>query len=447
MYSKTTLPNSLRLISSPMPGVKSVAVLVMVEAGSRYETKKINGLSHFLEHMAFKGTKKRPNSLAISTLVDGIGGSWNAFTDKDHTGFYIKAESRHLELILDILSDMLQNSLFDQKELDKERGVIIEEINMYEDQPQAMVSDYFDKLLYGNVPLGWSVAGQKKNIEEITRVDMTSYIDRMYHSQSMVIGVAGDFSPGHPGARRAIGSSNEKDSLGTANAGLQNDVEKYFGQIKKGGENKFLPIKETQTKPQSYVHFKKTDQAHLVLGVRALPRGHKDKYVLALASIILGGNMSSRLWTEVRSKRGLAYYVSAHGVEFADCGYLAADAGVRISQTEEAVKVILNEFNKLRVKPPSLVELGRARDFLRGKMVLSLEDPFRVASFYTAQELLEKEIETPEEILKKVEQVSVADIQRVAKDIFVPQKLNLAIIGPFKEKSKFDKILQLAVSS
>ncbi|MBI3559406.1 insulinase family protein [Candidatus Gottesmanbacteria bacterium] len=410
MYQKTILPSGLRVVTVPMPQVKSVTALVMVAAGSRYESQRINGLSHFLEHMIFKGTKRRPSSLAISSLIDGIGGQFNAFTSKEYTGFYVKAESRHLNLILDVLSDMLLNSLYDPKELDKERGVIIEEINMYEDQPQARVSELFEELLYGKQPLAWRISGEKKNIREITHKDMTDYVRKMYHSKAMVIGLAGNIE--------------------------NNNINKYFGNIFSGEENKYLPVAEKQTKSKSLIYYKKTDQAHLCLGVRAYDLNHPDRYALAVLGTILGGNMSSRLFIEVREKRGLAYYVHADSEEFHDCGYFVTQAGLRLADISDAIKVILNEFNKMKNNLVPEKELRRAKDHARGRMVLGLEDSYRTASFYASQELLRKEIETPEEVLAKIEAVTAEDIQRVAKDIFVNQKLNLAIVGPFKKAWK-----------
>ena len=274
MYTKSSLPNGVRVVSIPMPAVKTATALVMVEAGSRYETPQINGLSHFLEHMIFKGTKKRPNSLAISSLIDGIGGTFNAFTGKEYTGFYVKAESEHLPLILDVLSDMLLNSLYNREELDRERGVIIEEINMYEDQPQARVGEYFEELLYDGHPLSRQIVGTKEVIEKVTREDMVDYVNRMYHSGAIVIGLAGNLA--NP------------------------DVEKYFKGVPKGSENTFEKVKENQTKPASLVHYKKTDQAHMSVGVRAYDMNHPDRYVLEVLGTILGGNMSSRLFIEVR---------------------------------------------------------------------------------------------------------------------------------------------------
>jgi len=417
MHQKSLLKNGLRVITVPMESVKSATALVMVGTGSRYETKKINGISHFLEHMIFKGTNTRPSSLAITSLIDSIGGSFNAFTSKDHTGFYVKASSEHLELILDVLSDMLLNSLYDPKELEKERGVIIEEINMYEDQPQALVGEYFEELLYGDSPVGWRIIGTKENIQKITRDEVVDYVSRMYHSSSIVVGLAGQLS---------------KENL----------VEKYFGAVKQGPENQFVSSGDNQSQAKSLVHFKKTDQAHLCLGVRAYPMGHPDRYVLAVLANILGGNMSSRLFLEVREKRGLAYYVHSGSEEYHDRGYFVSQAGLRISALEDAIKVIVEQYALMSAKEVSARELQRAKDFFKGRMVLRLEDSYNVAALYTSQELLEKKIETPEEILTMVEKVTTEDIQKVAKDIFVNQKLNLAVVGPFKQEAKFEKLLK-----
>ncbi len=417
MYTKSSLPNGVRVVSIPMPAVKTATALVMVEAGSRYETPQINGLSHFLEHMIFKGTKKRPNSLAISSLIDGIGGTFNAFTGKEYTGFYVKAESEHLPLILDVLSDMLLNSLYNREELDRERGVIIEEINMYEDQPQARVGEYFEELLYDGHPLSRQIVGTKKVIEKVTREDMVDYVNRMYHSGAIVIGLAGNLA--NP------------------------DVEKYFKGVPKGSENTFEKVKENQTKPASLVHYKKTDQAHMSVGVRAYDMNHPDRYVLEVLGTILGGNMSSRLFIEVREKRGLAYYVHSDNEEFHDAGFFVTQAGIRLSNVQEALKVILGEYGKVRDIRVTPEELRRAKDYAKGRMALSLEDSFRVASFYAAQELLRKEIETPDDVLARIEKVTAEDVQRVAKDIFVNQKLNLAIIGPFKNPDQFSSLLKI----
>ncbi|MBI3887599.1 insulinase family protein [Candidatus Microgenomates bacterium] len=241
MYFKTLLKNNLRVVSVPMESVKSATALIMVEAGSRYETPEINGISHFLEHMIFKGTKNRPTAHAISSIIDGIGGAFNAFTSKEYTGFYVKAESSRLELILDVLSDMLQNSLFDPKELDKERGVIIEEINMYEDLPQVRVEELFEELLYGTQPLAKRISGTKEIIKDITQKQMLNYVNRMYHASSIVAGLAGN-----------VGAIHESP------------VQKYFSNVPAGKENSFAPIDDSQNGAKSLVYNKATYQAHLL---------------------------------------------------------------------------------------------------------------------------------------------------------------------------------------
>ncbi len=400
-----------------MEGIKSVTVLVMVATGSRYESQQLNGVSHFLEHMIFKGTKKRPSSFAISSTIDGIGGSFNAFTGKEYTGFYVKAAAKHLELVLDVLSDMLLNSLYDKNELDRERGVIIEEINMHEDDPGSKVGDLFEQVLFGNHPLGRKISGEKENIENLSRSDVVNYVSDNYKSRAIVVGLAGNFN--------------------------KNLVSNYFDRVTKGKESSFIPFNVSQNEPKFAVEYKKTDQANLVLGVPSYSLGHSDRYVLAVLGNILGGTMSSRLFIEVRAKRGLAYSISAGAEEFRDTGFFAVSAGLRLSGLEEAIKVILGELDLIRAKAPSASELRRAKDYFAGRMLLSLEDSYRTAMFYTAQELLEKKIETPEEVLKKVEKVTVEDIQRVAKDIFVSQKLNLAVVGPFKNEKKFAKLLKI----
>lgn len=419
MHSKTVLNNGIRVVSVPMESVKSATVLVMVDVGSRFETPKINGISHFLEHLPAKGTKKYPSSLEISSLVDSVGASWNAFTSKEYTGFYMKTASEHMELSLDIISDELLNPLLRQEEIENERKVIFEEINMYEDQPQFRVGEVFEAMLYGSEPLAMRVLGTKESMAAITREDILSYMKSHYHGSSIVVGLAGDLQ-------------NRIDL-----------VEKYFGQIPKGENNVFEKVTDNQSKPQVKIYSKKTDQAHLCLGVRAYNADHPDRYVLSVLSTILGGNTSSRIFREVREKRGLAYYVHTDNEEFHDCGYFMTQAGLRIADVAEAVKVILGEYSKMKERPTSLEELRRAKDYAKGKMILALEDTFKVASFYTSQELLRREIETPEEVLAKIDAVTVEDIQRVSKDIFTNEKLNLAIVGPFQEKEEFDKILSV----
>lgn len=413
-----------------MPGSQSVTVLIMVGAGSRYEEKKINGISHFLEHMAFKGTGKRPSALAIASVIDGIGGEFNAFTSKDHTGYYIKAAKKHLPLLVDVLSDMLLHSKFDEKEIEKEKGVIIEEINMYEDTPMRHVGDIYENLLYGDTKLGRDIAGRKEVIKSVKREDFLSYMDRFYGPANTVVAISGGIS----------GSDLKVPK------GLTLIVNKYLG---KWGKKKVeVPelVDDKQVKPQVLVKFKDTQQAHLCLGVRSYHLTHTGRYKLGVLTSILGGGMSSRLFIEVREKRGLAYYVRSNNEQYKEVGNFVTQAGVDVTRIDDAIKVMLDEFQRVKEEKVSEEELNKAKEYLKGRFILELEDSRNVASLYTTSDLLEGKIKTPEEIMKKIDEVTDEDIRSVARDIFQQNTLNLAIIGPYKEEERFRKLLKFTSS-
>ena len=422
-YQKTTLKNNLRLLTIPVPRAKSVTAMVMVGTGSRYETKQTNGISHFLEHMAFKGTEKRPSAFAISSLIDGIGGDFNAATGKEMILYYVKAASKHLPLALDVLSDILLRAKLDPVEIEKEKGVIIEEINLYEDMPSRRVGELFEGLLYRKSPLGWDIAGEKETIQKIQRQDFVQYLERFYHPQNMLVVIAG-------------GSTKERSLALT---------EEVFGGLTKTGEKPQPKEKFTQSSPQFLLKTKKTDQAHLVLGVRGNPLGHKDRFVEAVLATILGGGMSSRLFIQVRERRGLAYYVRTSTEHYLDNGYLATVAGVNLKKAAEAVKVILEEYQKTaRAEGISRKELTKAKEFIKGKLVLDLEDSRNLAGFYGTQELLEGRIENVSQTIEAVDKVTAEEIARVAKEFFTNKRLNLAIIGPYREKQVFEKVLKFS---
>lgn len=422
-YKRKVLKNGLRLITIPMPSFESATVLVMVSAGSRYETKKNNGISHFLEHMAFKGTKKRPTALSISSIIDGIGGECNAFTGKETTGYYIKSLANHIELSMDLLSDMLQNSLFDAKEIDKERGVILEEINLYEDTPARKIADVYESLLYGNTPMGWDIAGEKGNIKTISRENFLSYLKSLYSAHNINVVVAGGIDV------------KRTEEL----------VEKYFGQMPKFGVKKYSPVSERQSKPNVQIKSKKTEQVHIAIGVRTVSVNHPDRYALSVLASILGGGMSSRLFHEVREKRGLGYYVRSSADYYTDCGSLVSTAGVDPKRVDEAVSVIVDQYQKIAKDGDSINkdELKKAKEYLKGHFVLELEDSRAVSGFFASQELLEKKIDTPEEVLVKIDKVGKQDLGRVAKKYIVNKGLNLAVIGNFEDKKRFEKLLDL----
>ncbi len=422
-FKRSILSNGLSVLTVPMNALVSATVLVLVKAGSRYEERSNNGISHFLEHMAFKGTKKRPSALSISTLIDGIGGEFNAFTSKETTGFYIKSSANHVDLSMDALSDMLQNSLFDIQEIEKEKGVIIEELNLYEDTPVRKIADVYERLLYGDTPMGWDTGGEKKVIRSIKREDFLKYMASLYSADSITVVAAG-------------GIDEEK---------IVRMVDKYFGKMGRFDTVQYSKVVEKQEKPSVYVKKKNTEQVHIALGVRTVSLDHKDRYALSVLASILGGGMSSRLFHEVREKRGLAYYVRTNSDHFQDCGSLVSFAGVDPKRIEEAIAVILSEYSKIKNEKLKMKneEFRKAKEFLKGHLVLELEDSRSVAGFYASQELLEKKIETPEEVLAEIDKVTNEDVLRVAKKYLVNRTLNLAVIGNFPDRQRFQKLLEL----
>jgi predicted Zn-dependent peptidase len=425
MFTKQLLPNDLTLLTIQMPGTQAVTVLVMVKVGSRNETAPLRGISHFLEHMPFKGTQKYPTAFILSSVVDGVGAQFNAFTGKEYTGFWVKSAAKHLELALDILSQLLFHPLLPPAEIEKEKGVIIEEINMYEDQPMVKVGLDFETLLYGNTPLGWETIGTKQTVKSIKKEDFINHINNWYRPENIVVGLAG-----------AVGKVSR----------IKDQVLKYFGSC----QQKARPHSEeklvfTQHRPEINVRYKKTEQAHLCLGVRAYPRAHKNRYSLVVLATMLGGNMSSRLFMQVREKRGLAYYIRTQPEAYLDNGYLVTQAGTNINKAFEAIRVILSEYQKTcRTGGISAKELTKAKEFLKGRLILGLEDSQEMDELYTEDYLLENRVRTAEEIIKNIDQVSAESVIRVAREIFAPYNLNLSIIGPFKDdgRQKFEKILE-----
>ena len=407
-----TFANGLRLISVPMEHTKTITVLVMVGTGSRYETKEINGISHFLEHMMFKGTDKRPNALDISLELDAIGAEYNAFTSKEYTGYYAKAAMEHFDFVLEVISDIFLNSKLEPVEIEKERGVVVQEINMNSDNPMRQIMDVHEELLYGDQPLGWTIAGPKENILKMPVEKFREYFDSHYFAQNTVVAIAGNISP-------------EK---------ARQEVVKYFDGMRHREVLKPLPVTIDQKEPALKILNKQTDQTHIFMGVRGYDVFDSRKEVLKIMSVILGGGMSSRLFTEVREKRGLAYYVGADADFYMDTGDFSSFAGLEGTKLEPAIGVILGEFKKLKEEKVSEKELKKAKDSVKGRMAISFESSDDLASFYASQELLQKELLTPEEKFEKLNKVSADDIFEVANDIFHTDKLNLAIIGPFKEK-------------
>ncbi|MCL5004669.1 MAG: insulinase family protein [Patescibacteria group bacterium] len=429
-FNKITLKNGLRIITAPKQDSLATTFLVLVEAGSKYETKEINGISHFLEHMCFKGTKKRPRAIDISSELDSIGANYNAFTGQEYTGYFAKARPENFNIILDVVSDIYLNQVFKPEEINKERGVIVEEINMYEDLPMRRVQELFTSLLYGDQPAGWDIAGRKEVIKKINREDFLKYRQEHYLPQSTIIIVAGKFPDQKGGEKKVVA-----------------EIEKTFSKIKTGEKISKIKTIEKQEKPEILVKQKKTDQTHLVLGVRAFDIFDKRKYALEVLADVLGGGMSSRLFQKIREEMGAAYYVRAEADLLSDHGFLAAAAGIDNNKIEQVIKAILQEFKKMAKKKVDKKELQRAKDHLVGHLVLGLETSDALAGFYGGQEIVMKKMVSPEELVKKIQAVKAEEIQAVARDIFQNNKLNLAVIGPFSvengDKERFEKILKL----
>lgn len=421
-FHRSVLSNGVRVIIVPVLGVESATTLVMYGAGSRYEERKNNGISHFLEHMAFKGTTNRPSAREISGLIDGIGAEFNAFTGKEYTGYYIKSATEHVTLCLDVLSDMLKNLLLDPAEIDREKGVIIEEINLYEDTPMRNIGDIYESLLYGDTPLGWDTAGTPEIIRTINREDFVNYIGSLYSAHNMTVVVAGNIH------------------LET----VHHQIEKFFGDVPRFEVKKFIPVKEKQHKYEVMIKHKKTEQAHFALGVRTVGiHDKKDRYPLEILASMLGGGMSSRLFYEIRERRGLSYYVRTSSDHYLDAGYLATYVGADPKRIDEAIKVVVDEYVKVSEKGEiNEEELTKAKEYTKGHFVLELEDTRSSAVMYASQEILQKELHNPHEIIEKIEKVTLEDIHRVAKEYLDTKLLSLAVIGNFEDPDRFEKLLK-----
>lgn len=417
---KKIYKNGLRVVTIPMKDNPTVTVLVLVGTGSDYESKEINGISHFLEHMCFKGTIKRPTAQIISHELDALGCQYNAFTGNEYTGYYAKGDAKNFKQIFDIVSDVYLNSTFPEAEMEKEKGVIIEEINMYEDMPASHVSDLFGEVLYGDQPAGRSTLGTKDNIYKMKRDDFVNYKKSHYVAGNTVVIVAGNIE------------SSE----------VYNEVNKYFKDVSVSKSGTKTKVKEKQTSPNILIKYKETDQTHLVLGVRSFNLFDKRNIALSMLSGILGAGMSSRLFTKLREEMGVAYYVRAYNQASLDHGSFQISAGVNNERIEEVIKEIIKECNLLVKEKVSIKELDKVKSLIIGNMKMSLEATDDIANFYGGQELMKKEIKDLEEKIKEIKKVRPENLQKMAKLLFKNKSLNLAIIGPYKDKSKFINILK-----
>lgn len=420
-YKKKILKNGMRLITVPMQDNKTATVLVLVEAGSKYEKKEENGISHFLEHMCFKGTKKRPCSGDISLELDKLGAQSNAFTSQEFTGYYAKVHSKNVFKAIDIISDMYCNPLFNEAEIKKEKGVIIEEMNMYKDLPMRKVGDLFMQLLYGDTPVGRTILGDKGFIEKAQRKDFIKYRGKHYVASATTVVIAGKIQ--------------EKEVIKT--------IEQKFEKINTGKKEQKEKVKDFQKKAQVAIEYKKSDQSHLILGVPAFSLFQKDVLATSVLAGVLGAGMSSRLFKKLRDEMGVCYYVRAENDAYTDHGLLAVSAGVDNKRVAEVTRVILNEFKKLKEEEVSQKELKKVKEKMISNLVMNLESSDSLAEYYGISEVLKKPLEKPQEKIKKIKTITAKDIKRVANKIFKNEKLNLAIIGPTKDKKNLEKILKI----
>ncbi len=416
-FQRTTLSNGTRVLTAPMDHAQSVSCFVMFAAGSRYERREESGIAHFAEHMFFKGTERRPTARDIATEIDTIGGELNAFTGKELTGYYVKCAAETRDVALDVLVDMLRHSRFDADEIDREKGVIVEEMNMYADTPRSYVGNVWERHLYGDQPLGWDVIGTEETVRGASRDTFMGYLDRWYLPERTVIGLGGK-----------IGND------------VLERLEELVGDIEAAGTGAPDPVVLPDNGSPVLLHTKQSDQAHVVIGARSFPHGHPDRYVLQLLSTVLGGGMSSRLFTEVRERRGLAYYVFSGNQSYADAGTLGAQAGVDLSRIDEAVETIVAELRRMVRESVPAEELEKARSFAKGRFVLGLESPHATIMFGLRREILEGQAAEPTEVLEGLDAVTVEDVERVAADI-LGGDLQLALIGPFDEPERFEMLL------
>jgi predicted Zn-dependent peptidase len=422
MVKKTRLKNGLRVVTKKMPNLQSATVLILVGAGSRYETKEINGISHFLEHMFFKGAEKYRNTKEVSEAIDSVGGDFNAFTGKEYAGYYVKVSSEKVDVAVDVLSDMLINSKFDPAEIDKERGVILEEFNMYQDTPMYQIGWDFEKLVFGDQPLGWDQVGTKELIGSVTQKQFLKYLWELYTPDNTVIAVAGNFS------ERALMKQIKEQFV--------------FGKERVRKAYNFEPMKHYSREQRLLLRNKKTEQAHIVVGFPGYPDNSPKYYASRLLAVILGGNMSSRMFLNVREAKGLAYYINTTTDEYFDAGTISTNAGVSVEKIDQAIVSIIGEYNRASESSITAAELDRAKAYLKGKIILRLEDSEEYSHLIAKNELLRGKTESLEDVLEKIDDVELMDVNSVAVELFREHELRLAIIGPFEDEERFLKLMK-----
>ena len=420
MYKKTVTDNGLRILTSHMPHTQSVSIVLYVGAGSRYETPEEAGISHFVEHMCFKGTPRRPTSKEISEAIEGVGGVLNAATDRELTTYYCKVPVAHFRVALDVLADIIHEPLFDQVEIEKERLVILEELSMSYDVPSYRADLLIDEVMWPDQPLGRDVGGTRESVTDITRDMLMQYMKRQYTIPNLVVSIAGNIP--HEEAAEA--------------------VDLHFRDWTSRQPSPWFPAEDGQSTPRMSLERRKTEQAHVCIAVKGLSSTHPDRYALDMLNAVLGEGMSSRLFLELRENQSLVYDVHTTTSHLKDCGTFIAYAGVDPKNTRKAIQSILHELNRIKEGVPE-EELHKAREYLKGRLVLRMEDTRSVAAWLGAQELLHDQVITVEQVLAKVDAITPEDVQKVARSLLVTEKLSMAIVGPFRSDKAFQARLKI----
>ncbi|MDP9363021.1 MAG: insulinase family protein [Chloroflexota bacterium] len=421
-YHKTTLPNGTRVVTGPMTGVKSASLIFYHGVGSRYEPAPVAGVSHFLEHMLFKGTEHRPDPMMISQEVEGVGGVLNAATGRESTNYWCKIPSTHFAAAFDVLADIQRNSVIDAAELDKERSVILEEIRSIQDSPEELVHEVIDEVVWGDQGVGRSIAGSEETVGNVDRGAMVDFWRRNYRPDRLVVAAGGDVR------------HDEVVAL----------TERYFGDLAAADRpDEWTRSVDTQEAARVRVVERETEQAHLCLAMPALPYSTERRYVQSTIEAVLSSGMSSRLFQEIREKRGLVYSVYGYFRPYADVGQGVVYAGTDLERVEETIGAVVGELRKLRDEPVPEDELRRTKELRKGRLLMGLEDSRSVASWIGSQEATYGEIKTPEEVMEKIEAVTVEQVQELAQELFREDKLNLALIGPYADEAPFAQLLKL----
>lgn len=419
-----TIAERLRLLTIPVEGTKAVTVLIFVAAGSRYESERERGIAHFLEHMFFKGGAKYDTPLKVSETIDSIGGDFNAFTGKEYAGYYVKCASEQKEIAFDVLSDMLLRTKLASEDIEREKGVILEELNMYQDTPMYQIGWDFEHLLYGDTPMGRDQIGLPETITSFTSQDFVRYRSDLYTADNTVVVVSGDIDQ----------------------AAAKRLTAQYFAFHDSDAKQRQTQTATYDPSRRIMVRHKKTEQGHLIIGFPGFPFGHEDEIAARLLAIILGGGMSSRMFTEIREQRGLCYSISTSTDHYSDTGIISTHVGVDLKRVEEAIGAIMEQYSKMAKDGPTETEVLKAKNYLKGKLTLRLEDSEELASYYGVQEILGFAVRSPQRLYAAIDAITVEDIARVARTCFVEEQTYLAAIGSFGDdaEKRFASLMHFA---